>query len=1788
MKNKTTAILWILVLLNLLATISISGGSNLTGDIIGVDKVNVNTNVTVPLELPLPESVLLDESALNVPFADDEFILPTLPPESCTPEWVELKTSCRKDGTILGFYVDVNDCYSLTGNGADKQAPPENIYHCELKVNKSALVAAPNYLISKDGSEWRILHKDYIEKYLDLEFIYLNDYYYRVDWKWNDEFVRDVVQLCTLLANDNEIDGCVNKLAQDHNLPDQTSISFKNTSVNQITPKEVLNCRNNLSCLENIPKNENYTLLVNNYTTEKFIEEHFSGRTYSLIKSQVKNIELNNVPYSIINGNASITKFNSAKRNQGRFYIHLENNFKESNGLQIRFGENSLLVEFNNSYTVENLTFIGNQNITRYLDIDKGSNVTSAYFNINGYYGVTITPNIESSGGTGIGGSSSVGIGQSFKANSSYIHNVSFWTKLPDAGDASTTMGLKSTFEGGYLASCPVIIYNGTSSKETICPVNLSVMQDSTYWIYLQHPGQGTLNILGGMYDVYSDGQKMITGFPISDNDFKSMIYSGQYSNNSHIEIGTADGIYEWNWTGEFKPENGTQTTLNFADEINSYLANCTPDQNNRCQVPIIFHSDTAGKLQYSNINITYHNYPRNPSMDAGNDTTINWNYPGDLQTNTTTSDFSQDLQKYLNNDTLCPPQYDTCDVPLVFNSTKGILQLSNLTIQYSIYDISPPNILSILVTPNPANESNNVSVKVNATDNVNLTNINASLLTQITTLFFNQTSKLYEGILIAPPEGVYQINITATDWKNLTTVDSTQLNVTSTAPELTLTSGDILLSSQQPLENTVMVINVTIHNYGEAPANNFIAELQVDGLSKVNNTISVAPESTTTTAFNWNTTYGNHTLTVNVDASGIVNEDNEGNNQANKTIFVSDGTPPVIEWFYVPPTVEGTPLSITINASDNINLSTVIAKINNATIVLGYNQTTNLYEGATTASPSGTYQLMGTANDVNGLTTTKQISIEILPTQADLTLTSNDVTFSPLPLRDGNIINIAVTLHNQGGTSANYSNLEFLVDNVSTQNLSVFFVPAKSVNVTIIAWVGQYGTHTLTFKADSLSNVSEFNESNNNLSLFIIVEDYTSPIINDINTPASVYVNSNFILAVNATDNVNVSTVNASIDTTLVTLTFNSSSGLYEGSTTAPGTAGVFEINVTTTDTSGLQSKKQQPLTVNPIEADLTLDASDVVMTPPNPAEPQQMEVNITLHNNGGTDASDFVVRFTVSGYAENKNLSVAKASTNSTTFNWTSSYSNHTITVNADYNNIITESNESNNIYTKDIFVLDILPPSAPNVNATPPSWTIQTTHTISWNIVNDTNGIDHYEYQIDYGNWTNIGLNTSFTTPAQEDGTHTIYVRAVDTPGNLGYLGNASLYIDNTNPNTPTVNEWHSGNNWTQHSTPYFTWTNPGDVGSGVTNYVGDQDGSIFSLGTNQSYHPNVTSGVINFQVLAQDALQHNSSWSAVKTVHVDITEPSTTVISSPTHPANFSWYSINTPLFNLNATDQYSGVYGFYYVVDKNASTAPDTMNMWTTNITINITGVGGTVSQMNGSENKTGLTDGEWYFHALAKDNVGNLGNASHYLIKIDTTSPSITNLTPGNNSFAGNNPPTIQIDYLDAYSGVNVSAIILILDSADVTGNASINSTKTIYTPSGALGSGEHNVSIQIRDNASNVNAYNWTFKVSANESEARAAIEQGAANSVLSSYQTYTDQQLYVYYLNNTQKSGRFDKVIISGNQTWAFNFLTESDTYTNIAGLYNNTLVIWENQSLTTEQITNQISALINQTKW
>ncbi|KKK93921.1 hypothetical protein LCGC14_2688040, partial [marine sediment metagenome] len=98
--------------------------------------------------------------------------------------------------------------------------------------------------------------------------------------------------------------------------------------------------------------------------------------------------------------------------------------------------------------------------------------------------------------------------------------------------------------------------------------------------------------------------------------------------------------------------------------------------------------------------------------------------------------------------------------------------------------------------------------------------------------------------------------------------------------------------------------------------------------------------------------------------------------------------------------------------------------------------------------------------------------------------------------------------------------------------------------------------------------------------------------------------------------------------------------------------------------------------------------------------------------------------------------------------------------------------------------------------------------------------------------------------------------------------------------------------------------------------------------------------------------------------------DTTAPSTPTIASSTHASSSKYYSNNNPSFSWSASDA-SGIGGYSYSLDQNASTTPDT-----------------TSEGAAASKTYSGLKNGTHYFHVRAVDNSSNSnwGAAANYKI----------------------------------------------------------------------------------------------------------------------------------------------------------------------------------------------------------
>ena len=244
--------------------------------------------------------------------------------------------------------------------------------------------------------------------------------------------------------------------------------------------------------------------------------------------------------------------------------------------------------------------------------------------------------------------------------------------------------------------------------------------------------------------------------------------------------------------------------------------------------------------------------------------------------------------------------------------------------------------------------------------------------------------------------------------------------------------------------------------------------------------------------------------------------------------------------------------------------------------------------------------------------------------------------------------------------------------------------------------------------------------------------------------------------------------------------------------------TPGTYTVTLTASNSAGSDEEvKTDFITV--VVPIIDLAVSDIVV-PENPVACETYQVNVTVTNNGTINVGTFIVKLYDNNTQKQKITLSGLAAGASTTaiFNWTPLNSvNHVLTISADANQQITESNENNNIITgsvavsasnlADITVSNLTLPETPEVGVT---YTINATVTNTGNTATGTFVVKLYDNNTQIQKITLTGLNTGESTTVTFNWTPT-------TTGNhiLSVIADANKQITETNENnnqiTSTIN-------------------------------------------------------------------------------------------------------------------------------------------------------------------------------------------------------------------------------------------------------------------------------------------------------------------------------------------------------------------------------------------------------------
>lgn len=371
------------------------------------------------------------------------------------------------------------------------------------------------------------------------------------------------------------------------------------------------------------------------------------------------------------------------------------------------------IINFDGSSSPENLTFSGDESITRYLEIPRYASVDSALFNLTGFQSASYlsSPYLEIGNPDGTYEWSLRGAEfQNTNAILDELNDGSTSENLTFGGNENQTVYLKipkhAEITNAYLnlSGHPVTCYQETADESTTCgglATGSYATSNDGSWAYLNvnysKPVGATNDSIwrikiGGWQGGGNGIQDLSLPSSCWNYDANKVILRLQMRSCSEAPTQkTYAQCYNGGWNQVYEgsdPGSGSCSWVSGNDPSKMYdgnwgtYAGWNPSgwtngiSNVNWDGGAVFEEAMIWKGLYT--------YPQDPWLEVSTpDESYEWNYTGEFSTTEQTSSFSSEINSYLSS---CSPNSENyCDVPLTIHSDiAGKIEISNIIINYS------------------------------------------------------------------------------------------------------------------------------------------------------------------------------------------------------------------------------------------------------------------------------------------------------------------------------------------------------------------------------------------------------------------------------------------------------------------------------------------------------------------------------------------------------------------------------------------------------------------------------------------------------------------------------------------------------------------------------------------------------------------------------------------------------------------------------------------------------------------------------------------------------------------------------------------------------------------------------------------------------------------------------------------------------------------------------------------------------------------------------------------------
>jgi len=333
---------------------------------------------------------------------------------------------------------------------------------------------------------------------------------------------------------------------------------------------------------------------------------------------------------------------------------------------------------------------------------------------------------------------------------------------------------------------------------------------------------------------------------------------------------------------------------------------------------------------------------------------------------------------------------------------------------------------------------------------------------------------------------------------------------------DLSVSSLDISFSDDNPFEGQTITVTANVHNEGEENAENVVVRFLDGNVTIGEQTIPLLPpHSNRTTSIAWTAKgEGFHLIQVVVDPYNAIIETDETNNEATRSILVGKI-----------PFVGGIVVEASVTPDTTLAGSTVIVRssaVYNTTYGAGQPvagadvtiaiadwaqvKTHTVWDGTfkteiTAPYTPGYYTVVVTVTDFTFIERV-ELGLNVTCVEGvDLTVSPTDISFSPSDPIEGQYVSITATIHNIGTQNAANVLLAFYDGDKLIGNGTIDAIAAGGASSISILWNAEpRDWHTIKVVVDPENAIVEVNENNNQASRSI----YVYPLLPDL-TPTSI-----------------------------------------------------------------------------------------------------------------------------------------------------------------------------------------------------------------------------------------------------------------------------------------------------------------------------------------------------------------------------------------------------------------------------------------------------------------------------------------------------------------------------------------------------------------------------------------------------------------------------------------------------------------------------------------------------------